>query len=331
MLSEKEKILSLILEARETPDVDFKRDFYDKLCQSDLPKDVCAFANSISNKDKYIIFGVKDETREVVGIDADTFLEQDKIDEYIAKTIEPFIDVECGMFNTDSGKIIGYIKVLSSNTNPPYIIKEDCGKQNKLSKGDIFIRKGSCNQKALRSDLDSMYLKNGDIRVRLHEHLAVIEPIPMIGDPVQNPTYGRIDIEIFNDTTRPVLICGGNIILKTDSYTLQREIVSILPSQMISEHPLELAAQSRKVYTALFDFLSQDCVDLNFDIDGNMDSPVNMSIELYDTDDNQYLSDSKEGFLLAKGDVLHKVKRKYNLENKANISFWDKIMHRFKK
>ena len=163
------------------------------------------------------------------------------------------------------------------------------------------------------------------------ENLAVIEPIPMIGDPVQNPTYGRIDIEIFNDTTRPVLICGGNIILKTDNYTLQRGIVSILPSQMISEHPLELAAQSRKVYTASFDFLSQDCVDLNFDIDGNMDSAVSMSIELYDTDDNQYLSDSKEGFLLAKGDVLHKVKLKYYLENKANMSFWDKIMHRFKK
>ena len=331
MLSEKEKILSLILEARETPYVDLKRDFYDKLCQSDLPKDVCAFANSMSNEDKYIIFGVEDKTREVVGIDADTFFEQDKIDEYIAKTVEPFIDVECGMFNTDSGKTVGYIKVPSSNTNPPYIIKEDCGKQNKLSKGDIFIRKGSCNQKALRSDLDSMYLKNGDIRVRLHENLAVIEPIQMKSELIQDPTYGHIDVEIFNDTTRPALICRGDIVVEYNRHTLRRRIVSILPSRMISEHPLELAAQSRSVYTVLFDFSSQDCVDLNFDIDGNMDSAVSMSIELYDTDDNQYLSDSKEGFLLAKGDVLHKVKLKYYSENKANMSFWDKIMHRFKK
>ena len=53
------------MEARETPCVDFKRDFYAKLSQSDLPKDVCAFANSISNEDKYIIFGIEDKTREI--------------------------------------------------------------------------------------------------------------------------------------------------------------------------------------------------------------------------------------------------------------------------
>ena len=99
---------------------------------------------------------------------------------------------------------------------------------------------------------------------------------------------------------------------------------------MISERPLELTAQSRKVYTVLFDFSSQDCVDLNFYTDGKMDSTVNISIELYDTDNNQYLSDSIEGFLIAKGDVLHKVNLKYYLENKQKMSFWDRIKFRFK-
>ena len=329
-MREKEKILGLISEARETSCVDFKRDFYEKLSQSDLPKDICAFANSISNEDKYIVFGVEDKTREIVGIEKEAFFKQDSIDEYISRTIEPFVEVESDMFSTDDGKIIGYIKILSSNANPPYVIKEDCGKNNKLSKGDVFIRKGSCNQRALRSDFDSMYLKNGDIIVRLHENLAIIEPIHMEGELVQAPTYGHIDVEIFNDTTRPVLICGGDIIVEYKSYTLRRKIVSILPSRMISEHPLELAAQSRKVYTVLFDFLSQDCVDLNFYTDGKMDSTVNMSIKLYDTDSNQYLSDSIEGFLIAKGDVLHKVNLKYYLENKQKMQFWDRVKFRFK-
>ena len=329
-MSEKEKILGFISEARETPCVDFKRDFYAKLSQSDLPKDVCAFANSISNEDKYIVFGVEDKTREIVGINEEEFIGQDSIDEYISRTIEPFVEVECGTFNTDDGKIIGYIKILSSNANPPYVIKEDCGKSNKLSKGDVFIRKGSCNQRALRSDFDSMYLKNGDIIVRLHENLAIIEPIYMEGELVQNPTYGRIDVEIFNDTTRPVLICGGDIVVEYKSHTLRRRIVSILPNRIISERPLELTAQSRKVYTVLFDFLSQDCVDLNFYTDGKMDSTVNMSIKLYDTDNNQYLSDPIEGFLIAKGDVLHKVNLKCYLENKQKMKFWDRVKFRFK-
>lgn len=329
-MSEKEKILGFISEARETSCVDFKRDFYDKLSQSDLPKDVCAFANSISNEDKYIVFGVDDKTREIVGINEEEFIGQDSIDEYISRTIEPFVDVDCRTFNTEDGKIVAYIKILSSNTNPPYVIKEDCGKNNKLSKGDVFIRKGACNQKALRSDLDSMYLKNGDIIVRLHENLAIIEPIYMEGELFQNPTYGRIDVEIFNDTTRPVLICGGDIIVEYKTHTLRRRIVSILPSRSVSERPLELTAQSRKVYAVLFDFLSQDCVDLNFYTDGKMDSTVNISVELYDTDNNQYLSDSVEGFLIAKGDVLHKVNLKYYLENKQNMNFWDRIKFRFK-
>jgi len=329
-LSNKEKILGYISEARETPWVDFKRNCYIKLSQSDFPKDICAFANSTSNEDKYIVFGVEDETREIVGIDIEEFIGQDSIDEYISRTIEPFVEVERGTFDNDDGKIIGYIKILSSNTNPPYVIKEDCGKNNKISKGDVFIRKGACNQRALRSDLDSMYLKNGDVKVRLHDNLAVVEPIHMKGELVQYPTYGRIDIEIFNDTTRPVLICGGNIIIETDDYTLQRRIVSIFPSRLISEHPLEIAAQSRKVYSVLFDFLSQDCVDLNFYTDGKMDSTVNMSIELYDTDNNQYLSDSIEGIIIAKGDVLHKVNLKYYLENKQKMSVWDRVKFRFK-
>lgn len=140
------------------------------LSHSDFPKDVCAFVNSISNEDKYIVFGIEDKTREIVGI-TEEIIEQDSIDEYISQTIEPFVEVECGTFHIDDGKIIGYIKIPSSNTNPPYVIKKECGKNNKLSKGDVFIRKGSCNQKALRSDFDAMYLKNGDIIVRLHSYV----------------------------------------------------------------------------------------------------------------------------------------------------------------
>ena len=87
----------------------------------------------------------------------------------------------------------------------------------------------------------------------------------------------------------------------------------------------------RRLYTVLFDFLSLDCVDFNFYTDGKMDGTVNISIELYDTDNNQYLSDSIEGFLIVKGDVLHKVNLKYYLENKQKMSLWEKLKYWIKK
>lgn len=160
VIMDKEIILKHIQDAKENSCVDFKREFYLSLKQSDLAKDVSAFANLLNNEDKYIIFGVDDENREVVGIDAQNFIKQDDVDSYLESKVEPFPEVTCGLIKTEDGKNIGYIKVSSRNLNPPYVIKEVCGKGNRIEKGDIFIRKGSCNKKALRTDIDEMYMKN---------------------------------------------------------------------------------------------------------------------------------------------------------------------------
>ncbi len=121
------------------------------------------------------------------------------------------METESDIILLDNGKHIGVIKISKSNNNPPYVIKETCGKSNKIEKGDIYIRKGSCNLKASRSDIDQMYVNNGEVIVRFHENLAIVEPIHLEGKIVDNPTYGHIDVELFNDTTRPILIDRGII------------------------------------------------------------------------------------------------------------------------
>ena len=83
-------------------------------------------------------------------------IDTDKIDAYIHYTIEPFVNIEQGSFEYH-GKLIAYIKVLASNDNYPYVIKANCGQDGKSEKGDIYIRKGTCNQKASRMDIDEMY------------------------------------------------------------------------------------------------------------------------------------------------------------------------------
>ena len=251
----KSDLLKYIINARETSNVDFKRDFYGSLRNSDLPKDVAAFANTISDKDSMIIFGVEDDSRTVVGIDRKTFPSQDDIDAYISQTIEPFVNVECGVVELDDGNNIGYICVCATNNDPPYIIKKTCGQNNKIEKGDIYIRKGTCNLKAERLDIDEMYINRGKIYVKMYEHYASICPIDFLYD---KPTYGKIDIEIFNDSPRPITIKGGSIFISIEDYEVTRRIVSILPdNDMISENPLVLPAHYRCVHTILFDFLSQ--------------------------------------------------------------------------
>ena len=97
-MTDKEKIISMIREKRETPFVDFKRDFYVELNTSDLPKDIAAFAKQTEDEEKYIVFGIDDKTREVRGVERKCIIDTDKIDAYIHYTIEPFVNIEQGSF-----------------------------------------------------------------------------------------------------------------------------------------------------------------------------------------------------------------------------------------
>ena len=307
---DRDLIINIIEKAKESDCVDFKREFYKPLRESDLSKDISAFANTNSNQDKYIIFGVDDKTRQVTGIDEITLTSQDKLDEYLADTVEPFVAVEIGSIEYQEF-VIGYIKISGKNTDRPYVIKRDCGRNNKIHQGDIFIRKGNVIQKASRADLEQMHKIQGTVLLRLRDDLVCIEPITITGSIVGSPTYGRCDIEIYNETLGSILIDRGYIEISSNAHTVKRRIVHITPKQLIDSNPLELPSGSRGVHTCLFGFASQDCIDFGFDPDGFMNDDVDIQIVLFDTDDNEYHSDIKSVTLKAKGEVLHKVELKY--------------------
>ena len=244
--------------------------------------------------------------------------------------IEPFPEVYCGVIKIDEGKEIGYIKISSKNLTPPYVIKEECGKGNRIGKGDIYIRKGTCNKKALRADIDEMYMQNGELVVQIHDEITIVKPIPIKDSIKNNPTYGHIDIEIFNDTTRPLLICGGDVVIEKSGQEFF-SICSSMPVKNIHDYPLEILAQTRKVYTILYDFSSQDCVDMRFNIDGYIDELVNVKVQRRDIDDKIYESNTKKIMMVVKGNILHKViERNKGCDNKY-VSFRDIIKKYVKK
>lgn len=155
-MGNRDVVISYIQNRNESMHVDFKRDFYKNLRDTDFAKDIAAFANLDSAEDRYIIFGVDDRSRNVVGIRPDTYISLDSMDNYLEHTVEPFVQIESELFRYQ-GRFVAYIKISKENTDRPYVIQESCGKNNQIEKGDVYIRKGTCNQKAVRMDLDEMY------------------------------------------------------------------------------------------------------------------------------------------------------------------------------
>ncbi len=316
MYMTKEKLSLLISQGRESTNIDFKREFYKKLKESELPKDIAAFANVISNEPKVLVFGVDDGTREVVGIENTAFTTQDDLDNYISEKIEPFVSTEVGLFEINN-HTVGYIEVLDRNNDRPYVIKNDCGHNSKISKGEIFIRKGSSIQKATRSDLDDIY-KKGKVRIKIHDSVSIVEPIHFEGELIKDPTFGRINLELYNGSNEPVLIDDGCVCITSSKHSVCRGIYSIMPINNIRSRPFELTAKERIVRTILYDFLSEDCLNFEFDSDGYLDEMIKIKIELFDTDGNIYNSDEISVGIIAKGDILHKVQLK---DKKAKKSY----------
>lgn len=280
-MKNKDRVIELINDKRETSHVDFKRDFYKKLVGSDFPKDICAFANLHSDKDRYIIFGVEDKSREIYGVDPKTIASTDTLDNYINKTIDPFVGIESDLFEYQ-GKYVAYIKISAANDNPPYMIKKTCGPRGKLEKGDIFIRKGTCNQKAERMDLDLMYNTNGSCTVRLFDNDILVEDTD---DPAKHTFNCTAKLEIENKKNRPLLIRGGSIRLTIGQANINRKLISI------DKSPMEIDETSRKLYTVHFPVTLSDFKRLNLNASSLKRIPTTAEIALYDTDKCKYVSE----------------------------------------
>lgn len=273
-------VIALIEKGVETTYVDFKRDFYRSLKGTDFPKDICAFANLTSRSDRYIIFGVDDKTRQVVGVRPETIPTVDTMDNYLSNTVEPFVNIDVDSFEY-KGKTVAYIKISKHNEDQPYVIKENCGVKGKVEKGDIYLRKGTCNLKATRMDLDRMYKYRGSLDIKIYDDTITLK--------TGAKSYGTVYVDISNSKTAGVLIPQGQITLKCGREIITRNVISILPSIDIKSQPLEIAAQSRKVYTFLFEMPDAKSEEINLN-----EKTATLKVYLYDTDGGRYTSPVKE-------------------------------------
>lgn len=300
-----EEILYLIEQGVENERVDFKQDYYLKEKRADLIKDICAFANGESNEAKYIVFGVSDQNFEVCGISGD-LEDVSNINQLIEENIEPFIDISMAVFDYNR-KNIGYIKI-HDNKNRPYVIKREYGKGRILKKGDIYIRKGATIFKALRNDLDIMYSKKYRKQVSICDDFLYIGNVNNKAD--LSIVAGNIQIQFINESDMSITFKYGYITIENQFGKIDRNIITN-EGTPLNENPYELDAKTQKAENFLFMFGSSDCVTLNFDEEGNMNYPTKAKVTFIDLEKNEYSCAFTDVSLLAEGDILHKIKRKY--------------------
>lgn len=162
-----------LLKKEESTKLDFKRkiDIYTDSGKKELAKDVCAIANSRGGRG-YIIIGVEDKTKEVVGVE-DENLSEEYIQQVISSRCVPPIPVAFEWVKY-GGKKLGIISIFAG-TQKPYQIRDN---------GAFYIRRGSTT--------DTM--KKEEVVSYLSEGLSFnIEVSPIINSSTKVLNYSIID------------------------------------------------------------------------------------------------------------------------------------------
>ena len=142
--------LKQLLKQEEGPKLDFKA----RLCLStesekkELTKDVIAMANSRGGRG-YIVFGIEDKTKRILGIDPTDFREE-QIQQIIYNRCDPPVPVSVDFIDME-GKQIAVLTVYRSSHQPHQMMQN----------GAFFIRRGSTTDTARRSEIANLFQENG--------------------------------------------------------------------------------------------------------------------------------------------------------------------------
>lgn len=142
----KNEILELIERHTEGEYWDFKQQWHSN--NADLIHDIICMANSLANRDCYIIIGVEDETYNVLGVSSEKRKNQQNVIDmlrqkpswaggYIPEVYVKTISIK--------NKEIDVVIIKQSNNTPFYLLKDYTNEGSSVFKGAIYTRKGDTN------------------------------------------------------------------------------------------------------------------------------------------------------------------------------------------
>lgn len=193
------------LKHRESSTIEFKESFN----FSNVPKyskTIAAFAN---NKGGYILFGIKDSPRKLIGINRDRFdsIKQEKISNFLIDHFDPEIKWDIGLVENER-KYFGYIYIYEAEEKP-VICKKNAG-NNDMQSGEIYFRYRGQSKKIGYSELKKIIDEFREKERRTW--MSYIERIARIGPPnvaILDLLRGNIHIKEIEGTK---LIMDKNLI-----------------------------------------------------------------------------------------------------------------------
>ncbi len=144
--------LENLLNGYEGPKLDFKEEFNleEDHNKKEFAKDICAIANSRGGRG-YIIFGVKDKTKEIIGV-PESKLEEERIQQIATSRTEPPVQIRAENVPY-KGKNLLVVTIFKSDSRPHQINHT----------GGFLIRRGSTTDIARRDEIASMMQECGTL------------------------------------------------------------------------------------------------------------------------------------------------------------------------
>ncbi|WP_026885801.1 AlbA family DNA-binding domain-containing protein [Clostridium beijerinckii] len=190
------KLLSLIKREEGTKlDFKLKLELFCETGKKELTKDICAIANSGGGRG-YIIVGVEDKTKNIIGIQENDMFKEEQIQQIITTRCEPPIPIEVD-FVEIKNKRIGVISIYDGGQKP-YQVRDN---------GAFYIRRGSTTD----------VMRKQELIVLLEENLSLtIETCPLIKSSIDilnmelvNKYFSKKGIEINEENERFLLLSAG--------------------------------------------------------------------------------------------------------------------------
>lgn len=148
--------LEQLIQRSEGPKLDFKMmiDLSLDGSKKELAKDVIALANSRGGRG-YLIIGVEDKTKRLVGIDQDEITEE-RIQQVVANRAYPPVEIRYECFELNN-KVIGVITVFKSS-NAPHQMRQT---------GAFYLRRGSTTDIATRDEIARLMQASGLVNIEI--------------------------------------------------------------------------------------------------------------------------------------------------------------------
>jgi hypothetical protein len=224
-----QKIIEIIDYENESHRVDFKMIEYNlgkDSKKNEILKDFSAFANHLSDSEKFIIIGIKeleDKTKEINGIDNPT--DEAKYRQFINDNVEPQINFEYQHF-TYKEKTICFFRLFENN-NRPYLFKKDAKNpidgKTLFKYGDGFIRVGTSTKKIGRKELDDI----NENKKKYQNREEDIDIVPIIGkssnEEINKWDVKYLDLKITNKSNKSIDIDVEITLKKSQEYEILLE------------------------------------------------------------------------------------------------------------